>query len=567
MTEQKIQANKINKNPEITGAAETAETMESWQLQLDKTYLIIMRFVILFFSALIFSVFSPRLLYFPIFLASVSFYLLFILAGIFIAYLKTDWKYYEHFAFFAITADLFFAHLIVFLSGDLWSSTRLLYTFIIIISLARFPTWKFFSFFGFLGGGGFIFLTYLFKKEIFFKSETILFFIIMWFTAFATSIFIIFSERSREYLKKMQFLQERIIGAFPDGLIMYDSYGKIQVINDKIEEFSAVNKDDIQGKYITEILASSLSENLNKIFSAKRQINRPTEIEISKPERRILEISVLPISGDGDNIIGFIAVLHDITREKTIEKLKTEFVSIAAHQLRTPLSAIKWSLKMLLEGDIGALTKEQIQFLEQSYKSNERMIRLINDLLNVARIEEGKFIYEFAEVQIEELIENLVQELKPFIDEKKVRVIIHSPSQKLPKARIDYSKMRLALQNIIDNAVKYTPSGGLVEIFAKSDEEKLEISVKDSGVGIPQSQIEKVFYKFFRGNNAIKMETDGSGLGLFIVKNIIESHKGKIRFETRENQGTTFYITLPLRKSPEEEKEGEKEFEKFITGF
>jgi len=537
-----------------------------WRIQLDKIYLTIMRFVILFFSALIFSIFSPQSLYSPIFLVAVSAYVFIISAGIYIAYLKSDWKYYEYLQFFFLVADLFFAHIIVFLIGVFQLPLYLLYVIIMLIAIARFPDWKSFSFFGILGGGGFVFLSYFFESATFLSKERIIIFILLWFLALTTSIFIIFSEQSRKYLEKSQFLLERVIGAFPDGLIMYDTYGKIQIINEALKEFLDIKQKDIQSRYITEILNDPSLENLHKIFKAERKKERATEIEILKPIKRVLQIFVLPITGVGQDIIGFINVIHDITREKAIEKIKTEFVSIAAHQLRTPLSAIKWSLKMVLEGDAGPLTKEQSEFLEQSYQSNERIIRLINDLLNVARIEEGKFLYEFSEIQLEDLIENVVSDLRLLAEQKNIKIKIHKLDKKTPKAKIDSSKMRLALQNVIDNAVKYTPPNGKVDIFVKYAAPNLEITVKDTGIGISEEQTVRVFTKFFRTDNAMKMETEGSGLGLFIVKNIIEYHKGKIWFESEINKGTTFHIAIPIN-APEKPEKKEEEFEKFITGF
>lgn len=238
----------------------------------------------------------------------------------------------------------------------------------------------------------------------------------------------------------------------------------------------------------------------------------------------------------------------ELKRAKELDRLKSEFISTAAHQLRTPLSAVKWTLKMIIDGDLGVINSEQKTFLMQGYQSNERMIDLVNDLLNVARIEEGRFGYKFSLVQLEDLIENIIQEFVHRIEEKKIRFSFNKPPKPLAKAKIDPAKLRLVISNLIDNAIKYTPEMGEVTVSMKYDTNNIELSVKDSGIGIPKDQQNRLFTKFFRSDNALRMQTEGSGLGLFIVKNIIEKHKGKVRVESEENKGATFTFTLPIPK-------------------
>ncbi len=239
----------------------------------------------------------------------------------------------------------------------------------------------------------------------------------------------------------------------------------------------------------------------------------------------------------------------ELKRTKELDRLKSEFISTAAHQLRTPLSAVKWTLKMVVDGDLGSLNSEQKTFLMQGYESNERTIRLVNDFLNVARIEEGRFGFEFSPHNLQDLIENLLQEFSHTIKEKKIKLTFTKPQEKLPQVNIDPTKIRLAIQNIIDNAIKYTPERGEVTIMIKYSKLNLEVSVKDSGIGIPKNQMSRLFTKFFRSENAIKKQVEGTGLGLFISKNIIEKHGGKIWLESEENKGTTFYFTVPAIKN------------------
>lgn len=240
------------------------------------------------------------------------------------------------------------------------------------------------------------------------------------------------------------------------------------------------------------------------------------------------------------------ALEEELKKAKELDRMKTEFISIAAHQLRTPLSAVKWTLRMLIDGDLGLLNSEQQTFLMQGYQSNERMIHLINDLLNVARIDEGRFNYEFTLVNLEDLIDGVISETSHLIKKKKLHFTYEKPENRIPKIKVDVQKIRLAVQNLIDNAIKYTPSGGRVTIFLKNDNMKVEFKVRDSGIGIPESNVKRLFTKFYRSENAIRTQTEGSGLGLFIVKNIIEKHGGKVEVESEEGKGSTFSFYLPV---------------------
>lgn len=231
-----------------------------------------------------------------------------------------------------------------------------------------------------------------------------------------------------------------------------------------------------------------------------------------------------------------------------LDTIKSEFVSIVAHQLRTPLSAIKWTLKMLIDGDLGMLNQEQADFLSKGYESNEHLIRLINDMLNVSRIDAGKFQYFFYMTHIEDIVDEAIKYARDIARRKNIEITFKKSSAELPLIYIDPEKIRLSLQNIFDNAIKYTPQGGKIEVIVKKTQNVIEISIKDSGIGIPKDQQKNIFTKFFRGTNALKMQTEGSGLGLFLAKNIIEKHGGKIWFQSVENKGTTFFISVPISK-------------------
>ena len=196
-----------------------------------------------------------------------------------------------------------------------------------------------------------------------------------------------------------------------------------------------------------------------------------------------------------------------------LDQKKSEFVTIAAHQLRTPLSGIKWIFSMLIKKELGPLSDDQITFIMKGYESNERMINLVDDMLNADRIDSGKYFYAMRPVQILDLFDNLLYEMAPIARKNKISIEYESRPAVVPRVLIDPDKMRAAIQNLIENAIKYTPAGGRILIsFKVAPNNTLEVTISDTGIGIPNDQKQNIFNRFFRGRNAIKIETDGSGL-------------------------------------------------------
>ena len=333
---------------------------------------------------------------------------------------------------------------------------------------------------------------------------------------------------------------------FPEGILFFDSDNNLLYANNIVGDFLGMDiKEDI-GQSIQSLKKISNLKPLVDIIGVDiKQIDKK-ELELKND--LILEISSILVIRENRKI-GILVILRDITREKIVERLKTEFVSISAHQLRTPLSAVKWTLRMILDGDLGEISKDQREFLLKTYKSNQRMIRLINDLLNVTRIEEGRFIYNTKKQNIIKIAQEVVNSCSALVKRKKLKLSFQKPKNKIPNIEVDPEKISIAFQNLLDNAIHYTKPGGTIKFSIKYLKNKKEIfiSVKDTGVGIPEDQKKRVFKRFFRAANAVKTETVGTGLGLFITKNIIEAHHGKIWFESIESKGTTFYFTIPIK--------------------
>lgn len=350
-------------------------------------------------------------------------------------------------------------------------------------------------------------------------------------------------EEARKKAEEERDKTQAIITNFTDGLLLLDAENKLSLINPHAEKFFNIKKEDIIGKTISELntlpavrpVMDLVGEEVKGIFRKEAQLN----------ENSVLEVSTVQILIEKEKF-GTLVILHDVTREKLIERMKTEFVSLAAHQLRTPLSAIKWTLRILLDGDLGEINQEQHDFLEKTYASNERMISLINDLLNVTRIEEGRYIYKPTLTDLETVTQFVVNSYKEEVQRRQIKFEFKKPETPLPQVLIDVEKIRLSIQNLLDNAIRYTPAGGSVTVSFSRGKKEVEVSIKDTGLGIPKDQQKRVFAKFFRAANVMRTDTEGSGLGLFIAKNIIEAHNGRIWFESEENRGSTFHLALPV---------------------
>lgn len=229
-------------------------------------------------------------------------------------------------------------------------------------------------------------------------------------------------------------------------------------------------------------------------------------------------------------------------------KSKIEFVSIASHQLKTPLSSIRWLLGLILK-DQENLSTDTLSYLNDIRSSNERLIKLVNDLLNVNRIETGELSFNPKEVDLITAIQENIAQFLNLITASNIKINFDYP----PEAKVwcDPEKLNLVLQNLIENAVKYTKKDSQkhqINIQIENEEDKWKVSIKDQGVGIPKQDQPFVFEKFFRSNNALRQQTIGTGLGLYLVKSIIKIAKGKVGFSSQEKEGSTFWFTLPKAK-------------------
>ena len=348
---------------------------------------------------------------------------------------------------------------------------------------------------------------------------------------------------------------ESIITNLSDGVIAYDNNFQILVFNRAAEDIFGIKKEQVVGqrfgperaaepkyKIFTQTMFPSLAPSVLRHSEAGAY---PQIVDISFPGRE-LRVSTDRLIDDTKGVIGFVKLVQDRTREVELMKSKSEFITIAAHQLRTPLTAINWIFEGFAKSD--ALPKDDRELAGNGLTATRKLLKIVNDLLDVSKIEEGRFGYNFEQTNLVDFISEILKNAQVVAKEYGVNLYLDKGAQQEVLVTIDPNRLGLALSNLIDNAIRYNVANGSVTIGIRplTESSYVEVSVADTGIGIPPENMDKVFSKFFRAENVMKKETEGSGLGLYITKNVINRHGGTIWAESVIDRGTTFYFTLPI---------------------
>jgi len=377
-------------------------------------------------------------------------------------------------------------------------------------------------------------------------------------------------ERTKELEESENKLKESLSKAEELSSIVRDANepifsqsldGVVLSWNSGAEDFFGYTADEMIGNSIEVTIPENRYdeiENIKKIITSGKKIDHYQTMRKKKDGTLVdVAISVSPIKDLEGSVTGVSVVLLDITKEKEVDKAKTEFVSIASHQFRTPLSSMSWYIEMLLAGDAGKINEEQKKYLEEISIGNKRMVNLVDDLLSVSRLDMGEFVLDISQFNLINMLESVLKELSPQILRKKL-VIEKMCDENLPQFLADEKLMRMIFQNLLSNAVKYTPAGGTIKVNLLKvgkgkkfggktmEEESLAFSVSDPGVGIPTYQQGKVFSKLFRADNIKESEPEGTGLGLYVVKSVADQSGGFVWFKSEENKGSIFYVSFPI---------------------
>ena len=373
-------------------------------------------------------------------------------------------------------------------------------------------------------------------------------------------------DQERHKLTTAKARDEAILASIGEGLVVVDQQRAVTYVNAAAVRLTGYPRKELLGKKWPDVMRP---QNQHDQPSPKDKMPTETAIEqhalvstrepisYMRKDGNLLPVAITsaPIILEG-NTIGAITVFRDFTREREIDKAKTEFVSLASHQLRTPLSTVNWYAEMLLDGDAGKLNAEQRDYLLEVTRANHRMIDLVNALLNVSRIELGTFSVKPEAIDLTHVANTVVKELKPQAEQKHLKVKAEF-DENIPILQADPNLVRIVFQNLLSNAVKYTPEKGEVEFKMsrvksgaeiagkKATKACVVIEVTDNGYGIPKEAQDNIFKKMYRADNVKSKEVDGNGLGLYIVKSIVEHSKGEVWFESEENKGSRFFVTLP----------------------
>ena len=350
-------------------------------------------------------------------------------------------------------------------------------------------------------------------------------------------------EKLNAELKKFQQAVENA----SDIIFIIDPAGNILYANKTVENLLGYEKEDIIGKkpYFWENSSiASFFKKVSRYLKASGNIFSDEIVNIKKDGGKIItQLHISPVFDEKKEILFLIGIERDITEAKEIDKAKTEFLSLAAHQLRTPLASISLASEVLLSEAAGK-DEDSKKYLEEIFSNTHKMADLIGLFLSVARLELGKLEINPKLLNVVSTTEEIVNQFTSQLKSKGL-ILRKDFSQNIPTVKIDIKVLNLALENIISNAIKYTPSGGLITVALKKIEPNIVFEVSDTGCGIPKNQQSKVFSKLFRGSN-VSETAKGIGIGMYVTKNTIEQAGGKIWLKSKENKGTTFYISLPL---------------------
>ena len=352
---------------------------------------------------------------------------------------------------------------------------------------------------------------------------------------------------------------ENLVENAADLIITTDLDDRILTWNRGAEVLFGYNKDEVIGKHLSILLPQERVHELAEMRAKVEISGALRDIEVRSKRKDgvmiYLSLSVSPIRDVEGRIIGFLRVAKDITekkryerRLKELDKMKSDFVSNVSHELRTPLTAIKGSVDNMLDGLTGSLNEKQIRYLARIKSNTDRLSRLINDLLDLSRIESGRVEVRPTIVPLAALAEEVAEHLKAVAAEKMIQIEVPSPDRSLT-VWADRDKVTQILMNLIGNAVKFTPQEGKVTVaMEKNGIEDVRISVADTGPGIQPEETNKIFVKFYQVANIEKQRPKGSGMGLAISKALVEMHGGKIWVESELGRGSTFYFTLPAQQ-------------------
>ncbi|HEX8994350.1 MAG TPA: PAS domain-containing sensor histidine kinase [Candidatus Paceibacterota bacterium] len=363
-------------------------------------------------------------------------------------------------------------------------------------------------------------------------------------------------EDSRQLENDLQGERDKlqaVISSMGEGLYVVDAAFRVLIMNTAAEHMFDTKAQEVVGKDLRSLLTyvhgkDTVPDEERPSVQAIRD-HRPVTIDLDDniyfqtQSGKKIPVTLVATPITIGNAEAAIVVFRDISREKALDEAKSSFISIASHQLRTPLTSIRWYSEMLLDEDMGALSDGQKEFAKQIYEGALRLHETIDTLLSLSRLESGSMKNAATEIELKAFVGEAIKTLEPLYGEKKLSVSVDVPEGM--RVSLDSFMLREVITNLVANSIRYTPEGGTIGLRCEDKGGGVQCSIADNGIGIPENQQEKIFQKFFRADNAMSKVPDGSGLGLALVKGFVEKWGGSVWFESHLGEGTTFHFTIP----------------------
>jgi len=341
-----------------------------------------------------------------------------------------------------------------------------------------------------------------------------------------------------------------ILQSLTDGLVVTDWQTNIVLFNAKAARLFDLTRERDLGRPISACIQSDelLSFFMRAIKADSSLASLMTgEEPVVKVGDKALRVHVDPVKNDSDTAIGAVCLFHDVTSVSAMDKLRDDFLSMVSHELKAPLSSLLMQISVVVDGLAGELSAKQSDLLGKAKEKTKGMITLVNDILDYRRIQEGKSIQKIAHLDLAEILKRTVELMRLSAEEKGITMTCEIP-ESLPSFAGDRGGMEAVFVNLISNAIKYTPKGGDVNVTLDKAGRDIRFKVADNGMGIPSGDMDRIFEKFYRIKTEETRSISGSGLGLSIVKGIVEAHRGTIRAESKVGKGTTFSVSLPVEE-------------------
>ena len=337
-----------------------------------------------------------------------------------------------------------------------------------------------------------------------------------------------------------------IVNSIAEGLILVDPNNRILHINPAAERLLDLSQDSID-KDITELIHNDELIQIEQAPSKNEDTNFVSEITLIHHDKKlVLRTIASPFLDENGQTLGTVYLFDDITREKEIDQMKSDFISLVSHELRTPLTSIIGFVSFILDGKAGTINDRQRNSLTRVQRQSKRLAALINDLLDISRIESGRIQMEQTPISILDIVTQRIEEIRPQADEKSIQLDLTAP-ESVPQIFGDEARMGQVFTNLIGNAIKFTPNNGEVSVKVEADGNLLHVEVIDTGPGIPPEERQKIFDKFYQLSDISTRQQGGSGLGLSISKSIVEAHGGKLWIDDgNQGKGSNFQFVLPL---------------------